>query len=689
MTIRLLALYQGNPPNTIVTLAGGTETALVAAGNATTDLSGGVPPPLYVAPANSQIGDVLYGSDAVPLGIADRTGKLLMNFSGITVPGAPTGVTLTPIAGGVMAAFTPSATLGGTVGVGYEVTLSNGRVQRGASSPIPVLSPAGVAVTATVKQINGAGLSAASTASASATPTAYTVPAVPGAPTSLTLTAGNGKVTATWTAAASNGSALRNTVVTLSNGASATAAAGATTVDVITPNDIAVTATARANNGEGAGPVSAVSNSVTPVAAPTSYTYAALPRASTTLVNTIVTVSDYPGTPNKAMVNNGLNWEPYPVAQVRQHINTRDGNGLCNTTLAGNGTQNSINQGVGIKAGGPATAIKVLFSNNGKQTGGAEIVGTGLLPTIESSFGNATKYRNLWEVGGGVSKSFASGEEAWAVADAGFSLTDGQVVSFNQHIAWPTVPTNIPCQANGGLMSASGPYATYDVSARGVDLADLTMGTMPTSRITAGAVVVPKAITGLTNYRPVVALLGDSNRLWARLALAQAGIRWMDMGIDGWTMESLAAVTASTALRYDGMVAAGVTHALITMTGGDITAGKSYATIMGYRATIQARCESLGIIPIFCTTPPKTTADETAVVDAPKWAVIQAYNAETRANSKYGYLELFDQVGSRTTGLWLHATPATVGDGIHMLQAVHDEAVLGILPQIPLVLKQG
>lgn len=269
MTIRLLAQYQGNPPNTIVTLAGGVETALVAAGNATTDLSGGVPP-VYVTPANSQIGDVLYGPDGVPLGIADPTGKLLTNFNGITVPGAPTGVALTPIAGGVLAAFTPSATLGGTVGVGYEVTLSNGRVQRGAASPIVVNSPAG-AVTGTVKQINGAGLSVASAASASATVTTYTAPTIPGAPTSLVLTAGNGKVTANWTAAASNGSAIRNTVVTLSNGATATALGSATTVDVITPNDLPVTATARANNGEGAGPVSAVSNSVTPVTAPNAY----------------------------------------------------------------------------------------------------------------------------------------------------------------------------------------------------------------------------------------------------------------------------------------------------------------------------------------------------------------------------------------------------------------------------------
>lgn len=264
MTIRLLALYQGNPPNTIVTLAGGVETALVAAGNASTDLSGGVPYD-YKLPINLRQGNVSYGLDGVPLGISDSTGKIISGFSGIAAPGAPTGLALTAIAGGVLATMAAPASTGGTAIIGYEVTLSTGQVQLGETTTIAINAPAGVAVTATAKAINGFDKSVASSASASATPTAFVTPAKPGAPTIGTLVAGNGKVTVNWTAAAANGSTMRNYLVTLSNGASATAAGNATSVDVATPNGVAVTATVCANNGEGQGPVSGVSNSVTPV----------------------------------------------------------------------------------------------------------------------------------------------------------------------------------------------------------------------------------------------------------------------------------------------------------------------------------------------------------------------------------------------------------------------------------------
>jgi len=263
MTIRLLATYRQFKPNTNVTLASGTEAALVAGGNATTDLSGGVPYD-YKLPANTRQNAIAYGTDGVPLGFSDSTGKIISGFSGISAPGAPTGLTLTAIAGGVLATMTAPASTGGTATIGYEVTLSTGQVQLGETTTVTVNAPAGVAVTATAKAINGYDKSVASSASASVTPTTFVVPTTPGAPTGLTLTAGNGKVTASWTAAASNGSAIRDTIVTLSNGASATALGSATTVEVATPNDVPVTATARANNGEGAGPASGVSNSVTP-----------------------------------------------------------------------------------------------------------------------------------------------------------------------------------------------------------------------------------------------------------------------------------------------------------------------------------------------------------------------------------------------------------------------------------------
>lgn len=265
MTIRLLATYQGYAPNTILTLAPAVEASLLAGGvNATTDLSGGVPPS-YTPPAVSVVTPKLaVGVDGVPIGLVDSTGTIVSVFAGIAAPGAPTGLTLTAIAGGVVAAFTAPAANGGTAITGYEVTLSNGRVQRGAGTTIPVNSPAGQAVTATVKAINGYTTGAASAASNSVTPTGVVTPSLPGAPTIGTLVAGDGKVTVNWTAAAANGSPITGYTVLLSNGTSAQAGANATSLDVNTANGVAVTATVRAINGVGTGPASAISNSVTP-----------------------------------------------------------------------------------------------------------------------------------------------------------------------------------------------------------------------------------------------------------------------------------------------------------------------------------------------------------------------------------------------------------------------------------------
>lgn len=263
MTIRLLASYGRFSPNTIVTLASGVETDLVAQGNATTDLSGGVPY-AHQTPPNSRRNGIAYGIDEVPLGYADSAGNILQLFTGIATPGAPTSPTLTAFAGGLLCSFMAPAANGGTAITGYEVTLSTGQKQLGATTTIAINAPAGVAVTATVKAINGVGLGAISTASASATPTAYSVPAKPGAPTGLTLTAGNNAVTAAWGAAPNNGAALRNTIVTLSNNRSVVVDGSATSATIPTPNGYPVTATARSANREGQGPVSAVSNSVTP-----------------------------------------------------------------------------------------------------------------------------------------------------------------------------------------------------------------------------------------------------------------------------------------------------------------------------------------------------------------------------------------------------------------------------------------
>lgn len=443
----------------------------------------------------------------------------------------------------------------------------------------------------------------------------------------------------------------------------------------------------------GARPVTYMPGAAKGVAVPVvpiAYNYRDLPKASATPVGTQALVSDWPGAPNKHMVNNGLNWEPFPVAQVRQHINTRDGFGLNSVNLAGNGTQNSFNQGLGLKIGGAATAIKLLYSNTVKANGGAEMTVGTLAPTMETSFGNATKYRNNWDAGG-ISHTFTDGEEAWATADPALSFTDGQIISLNQHVQWPTVPDFLPATSGNGLFVSTGPFATFDVSARGVNVADLTMGTMPTGRISAN-LIAPKAITGLTVWRPVVALAGDSNRLWARQALAQLGIRWLDIGNDGWTMESLAADSLGTTIRLSRLVEIGVTHLWVTMSGGDVTGGKSVATIRGYRNAIAAKCKAMGLIPHFSTTPPKATDTTNTAVDPAKWAVIQGVNNEVRTLGEFGYIELFLAVGDPATGLFnasLGPNPTVPQDGIHMTQATHDVATAYVLPQMALVFKQG
>lgn len=178
----------------------------------------------------------------------------------VTAAGAPTSPVATAGAGFVSVAFVAPASTGSEPILGYEVTLSNGRVASGTSSPIVVPTPGGSAVTATVKAFNGA-LGVASAASNSVTPTA--VATVPGAPTVGTLTPGQAQVSLAFTAPASNGgSAVTDYRVTLSNGQIGSGAASPIVVAGV-PSSPPVSATVSARNVYGYGPESAVSNAVT------------------------------------------------------------------------------------------------------------------------------------------------------------------------------------------------------------------------------------------------------------------------------------------------------------------------------------------------------------------------------------------------------------------------------------------
>lgn len=584
----------------------------------------------------------------------------------------------------------------GAVGVAYLLDPALGGTNSLQSWTVGVGSMAPIGPYENTQKIHltcSAGSIAAVTKEAVLTISASPAPTAPGQPAKPVLTALAGAVSLAWTPGAVGSTPTTGNVWTDING---NTTALTTNPQVITaPAGTPYTGTVKTQNAQGFGPASVQADEVTPTAVIQTYAYKALPNATTTPANTRAIISDWPGAANRNVINNGLNWEPYPVAQVRQHINSRDGCGLNNTVTPTTGGLDSFNEASGIKVAGAASAIKVFFSNNARQ-GGSEAGPTGYVPTIESSFGvslTGTKYSNTWDAGGGRSKTLASGDTAWATADPALTLTDGQVLSFNQHTLFAASPTYFPCQANNGLMSNSNSYQTFDQLARGVGLTDSTMGAMNIGRQLIGPVIMaPGAITGLTNWRPVIGLIGDSNRAWARQGLQASGLRWADLGNDSMLMSSLAATSVSTQIRYDILVAMGATHAFITLGGGDITGLRTAAQIKTDKATIQARMEALGIIVIWATTPPKTTADETAVVGAAQWQHIQDHNADTRANSKYGFVELFDAVGDRTTGLWLPpspGTPATGGDGIHMVQARHDIAQAYTQPQFASMFKQG
>lgn len=173
MQIRLLNPFQLYKANQIVSLASDWERYLILTGQATYDLTGGIP---YVAPAAARrlvpASLVLDGAGAV-LGIEGPGGSLIPVSGSATAPGAPTGLTLTAGAGAVTAAFSAPSNNGGSAVTGYVVTLSNGITGSGTTSPITITTPGGVAVTATVKAYSAAAPSggAASAVSNSVTPT--------------------------------------------------------------------------------------------------------------------------------------------------------------------------------------------------------------------------------------------------------------------------------------------------------------------------------------------------------------------------------------------------------------------------------------------------------------------------------------------------------------------------------------
>jgi predicted RNA-binding protein with TRAM domain len=186
-----------------------------------------------------------------------------------TVPGAPTGASITPSGTSMSVGFTAPADTGGLSISGYTATCtsSNGGATRsgsGASTPVTVTNlDKGKTYTCTVVATNTDGDSSASSASSSAD-MATTVPGAPAAPT---LTKQDGAIDVAFSAPADDGGATISgdtaTCTSSDGGATGSQSGGASPITVAgLTNGKTYTCTVHASNTDGDGSESAASSSL-------------------------------------------------------------------------------------------------------------------------------------------------------------------------------------------------------------------------------------------------------------------------------------------------------------------------------------------------------------------------------------------------------------------------------------------
>ncbi|GAB3357328.1 S8 family serine peptidase [Modestobacter lapidis] len=180
------------------------------------------------------------------------------------VPGAPTAVVAVAHDAGATVSWTPGPDNGSAVRR-YSVRSPERPGVVSTTTGTTLLVPGltnGTPYTFVVRADNSVGTGPESAASTPVVPAG-----VPGAPTAVTATAGDGRATVTWSPAPANGTPVTGYTVTAQPGGRTATTTGATdaTVTGLT-NGTAHTFTVTAANAVGAGPASARSAAVTPVA---------------------------------------------------------------------------------------------------------------------------------------------------------------------------------------------------------------------------------------------------------------------------------------------------------------------------------------------------------------------------------------------------------------------------------------
>lgn len=363
---------------------------------------------------------------------------------------------------------------------------------------------------------------------------------------------------------------------------------------------------------------------------------------------------------------------------MRTHVNTRGGCGIPTSSSSNGGNHNSFNQRLGLKLNDYATSIELIFANlRSSGSGGGILNGESAITLTCALEIGSLIVPVFWPSGARFIRIDPGAYVRSLKAPVSAAPAIGATI-LRMHGIWDSVPSSIPI-ANGAMGDAA---PGYDSNSRGIDLADATLGTMPTSINTFGVIFPPWSIIGATSPPgPSVLAIGDSNRSWATSGLSNANIRAINLGADGYTLDGF----MSPYPRLIGVEEAGITHALVTIAGGDVTAGAGSQTLIGRAVAARGILERYGIKAVMATTPPKTTADNTAVNSASKWAAIRDYNSYLRANNGVGYgcFDLFDQWGIRATGLWRTDLGTPTDDGTHASSVMHIVAASALAQAAP------